>query len=77
MSEETTQPVAPQLGMQDLAIAIQAIDLAAKAGAFSGNDLEVIGGARNRIATFVKANMPPPAEAASEEQTETESADAE
>jgi len=61
---------APQLGLQDLSILVQAVDIAAKAGAFSGNDLEAIGGSRNRVAAFLKASAPAPAPVEEEKEAE-------
>lgn len=72
MTEEATTPTTPetppQLGLQDLSIMVQAVDIASKAGAYAGGDLEAIGGARNRVATFLQANAPAQPEA--EEETE-------
>lgn len=60
--DQEAPAVQGQLGMNDLAILVQAVDLAAKAGAYAGNDMAIIGTSRNNVATFVKANMPAPAE---------------
>jgi hypothetical protein len=72
MTEESTTPVEEtlvQLGLNDLAILVQSVDIGSKAGAYNGNDLELIGGARNRVAAFVNANSPKPE---AKETTETE-----
>lgn len=72
MTEETATTVEEtpvQLGLNDLAILVQAVDIGSKGGAYKGNDLELIGGARNRVAAFVNANSPKPE---AEETTETE-----
>lgn len=60
MTEETqTQaPEAPGIQLQDLAIAVQAIDFASAKGAYTGSDMEVVGRVRNTLAAFVQANMP-------------------
>lgn len=53
--------------IQDLAMAVQVIDLAAERGGFKGPEMEVIGALRGRLAEFVQANQPPaPEEAAAE-----------
>ena len=69
VQEQEAPAVQGQLGMNDLAILVQAVDIAAKAGAYAGNDMAIIGTSRNNVAAFVKANMPAPAEP-----TETEEA---
>lgn len=45
--------------IQDIAMAVQVIDLAAERGGFKGPEMEVIGGLRGRLAEFVAANQPP------------------
>ena len=60
-NEETNQAVEEtpvQLGLNDLAILVQAIDIGSKNGAYAGKDMELVGAARNRVATFVNANSP-------------------
>jgi hypothetical protein len=62
MSEEVKvegqEAAAPQLGLNDLAAAIQIIDVCSKRGAFEGAELETVGGVRGRLAAFVQANAP-------------------
>lgn len=58
---ETVNAEAPQavgLNVQDLALAVRVIDLAAERGAFKGNDLSTVGGLRDRLATFLRASLP-------------------
>ena len=69
VEDQEAPAVQGQLGMNDLAILVQAVDIAAKAGSYAGNDMAIIGTSRNNVAAFVKANMPAPAEP-----TETEEA---
>lgn len=55
MAEENNQ-----VQINDVAIAINAIDIASKAGAYNGADMEIIGGARNRLHALVQAAQPAP-----------------
>lgn len=55
MTEETQ---AVQLQIQDLAATIQIIDVATQRGAFRGEELSQIGGVRDRVSAFIKANEP-------------------
>ncbi len=61
---ETAAPEAIQLGMGDLQACIQIIDIASTRGAFKGEELTAVGGARDRIAAFLEANKPAEAAAA-------------
>ena len=65
-AEATEAPAAEpiQLGLNDLQACIQIIDVASTRGAFRGEELTSIGGARDRIAAFLDANKPPEAAAA-------------
>ena len=54
MSEEQVQ-----LQMADLAATIQIIDIATQRGAFRGEELSQVGGTRDRIVQFLKANEQP------------------
>jgi len=68
MTEETndnTTTAAPELSLQDLASAVQIIDLCSQRGAFQGSELEAVGALRGRLQSFVGANTP-----SEEEQTE-------
>lgn len=57
MSEQSVQ-----LQIGDLVGAVQVIDIATQRGAFRGEELSQIGGVRDRIAAFIKANEQQPAE---------------
>jgi hypothetical protein len=72
MTEET-QAQAPSIQLQDLVIAVQAIDMASAKGVYVGGDMETVGRVRNTIAAFVQANTPTE-EKATEESEETEEA---
>ena len=69
MNEET-QIQAPGIQLQDLALAVQAIDMASAKGVYVGADMEVVGRVRNTIAVFVQANTPQQEEAKEEETAE-------
>ena len=47
-----------QLGLQDIATMVQVIDIVSRRGGFEGQELEAIGGLRNRIVTFLNAAAP-------------------
>jgi hypothetical protein len=51
MTEETGQ----QINIGDIGLAVNAIDMASKAGAFEGANMEIIGAARNRLHAAVQA----------------------
>ena len=65
MTEQTTEV---QISLNDLAAAVQIIDVCSKRGAFQGDELESVGGVRGRIAAFVKANTPEAEETTEEAQ---------
>lgn len=46
---------APQLSLQDIATVVQIIDICSRRGGFEGQELEAVGGVRNRIVTFLNA----------------------
>ena len=55
--------------MNDIALAVRIIDLAAERGAFKGVDMSAVGACRDRLAAFVTANAPakaPEADAAAD-----------
>tara|TARA_Y100001937_G_scaffold46716_1_gene65574 strand:- start:8749 stop:9009 length:261 start_codon:yes stop_codon:yes gene_type:complete len=55
---EPVQPEPVQLSLQDIATCVQIIDLCSKRGSFEGPELEVVGGLRTRLVSFVQANQP-------------------
>ena len=58
MAEENNnveEQQAPQLSLQDIATAVQVIDICSKRGAFEGQELEAVGGLRNRTVAFLNA----------------------
>ena len=72
MTKEPQAPESPKVEIQlrDLAIAVQAIDMASTKGVYVGSDMEVVGRVRNTLAAFVQANAPqeePPKAEATEE----------
>jgi hypothetical protein len=53
-----------QLTLQDISLALQIIDAAAKRGSFEGSELSAVGSVRDRFAAFIDQNTP-------KEETET------
>ena len=53
----------PQLSLQDLATMVQVIDICSRRGGFEGQELEAVGGLRNRVVAFVNASAPKEGEA--------------
>ena len=77
MTEEVQAPTETlnnESGMtiQDIAMAVQVIDLACERGGFKGPEMQVIGELRGRLAGFVQANTPaaPEGEESAEEAAE-------
>lgn len=60
------------ISLNDLALMVNIIDTCTKRGAFEGNELATIGAIRNKIETFVKANMPKQEETETTEETPAE-----
>lgn len=69
-TEQTQAPAAPEsevgVSLNDIALAVRIIDLAAERGAFKGVDLSAVGRCRDRLAAFVTANAPKDAAPAAE-----------
>ena len=65
MTEEVTQAQEEQvqLSLQDIATCVQVIDICSKRGGFEGQEMEAVGGLRNRIVKFLEANKPAEGEA--------------
>tara|TARA_B100000963_G_scaffold360622_1_gene392218 strand:+ start:15632 stop:15976 length:345 start_codon:yes stop_codon:yes gene_type:complete len=55
LPEGGEQPEAPQLSLQDIATFVQIIDIVSRRGGFEGQELEAIGGLRNRVVAFLNA----------------------
>ena len=61
MTEEVMAPEgaenqeAPNLSLQDIATFVQIIDLVSRRGGFEGQELEAVGGLRNRTVAFLNA----------------------
>jgi hypothetical protein len=64
VENQAAEPV--QLSLQDIATMAQIVDLCSKRGAFEGQELEAVGGLRNRIVAFLEANQPKEGEEAPE-----------
>lgn len=84
MTEEVVnqeQGQAQGLSLQDIATAVQIIDICSRRGGFEGPELASVGGLRERFVSFVNANAPkdepapegavPEAEADSEDSAES------
>lgn len=48
----------PQLSLQDIATMVQIVDICSRRGGFEGQELEAVGGLRNRIVRFLNAAAP-------------------
>ena len=55
VKNENAETEAVQLSLQDIATMVQIIDICSKRGGFEGQELEAVGGLRNRIVTFLNA----------------------
>ena len=55
---ETAAPESVGVSLNDIALAVRIIDLAAERGAFKGVDMSAVGACRDRLAAFVTANAP-------------------
>lgn len=54
----TEEPQTVGVSLNDIALAVRIIDLAAERGAFKGVDMTAVGTCRDRLAAFVTANAP-------------------
>ena len=80
MTEQTNTATPEQqsvgVSLNDIALAVRIIDLAAERGAFKGVDMSAVGTCRDRLAAFVTANAPKEAAPAAEEAPAAEAATA-
>lgn len=77
MTEQTTATPEQQtvgVSLNDIALAVRIIDLAAERGAFKGVDMSAVGTCRDRLAAFVTANAPKEAPAEAQEAPAAETA---
>jgi len=65
MTEEVKQeeaaveaPAAPGLNINDLAFMLKMIDVVTERGGFRGGELANVGTIRNKLETFLRANVP-------------------
>lgn len=65
--EQVQQPIG--LTLQDMKILAGAVELASQRGGYRAGEMEIIGATYNKLANFLKANEPAPAEEASAEVT--------
>jgi hypothetical protein len=66
-AQEQAQPIG--LTLQDMKILAGAIELASQRGGYRAGEMEIIGATYNKLASFLKANEPAPAEEAGAEVT--------
>lgn len=62
----------PNLGLNDMALMAQILQVVTERGAIKAGEMEVVGNLYNRIAAFVEANRPAPEEPAVEEEASAE-----
>ena len=62
--EQVQQPIG--LTLQDMKILAGAIELASQRGGYRAGEMEIIGATYNKLALFLKANEPAPAEEGAE-----------
>lgn len=55
---ETTTPDLPNITVGDLATMVNVVDAGSQRGAWKGEELELIGGLRNKLMTVIKAVNP-------------------
>ena len=55
LPSEGEEQQAPQLSLQDIATFVQIIDICSKRGGFEGQEMEAVGGLRNRTVAFLNA----------------------
>ena len=53
--EGTEEQQAPNLSLQDIATFVQIIDICSKRGGFEGQEMEAVGGLRNKTVAFLNA----------------------
>ena len=55
LPNEGEEQQAPQLSLQGIATFVQIIDICSKRGGFEGQEMEAVGGLRNRTVAFLNA----------------------
>ena len=55
LPSEGEEQQAPQLSLQDIATFVQIIDICSKRGGFEGQEMEAVGGLRNKTVAFLNA----------------------
>ena len=60
VAEATEAPAAPTLGLNDLALMANVIQVTADRGAIKANEMTAVGALYNKIVSFVNANVPQP-----------------
>jgi hypothetical protein len=57
---ETAAPAAPTLGLNDLALMANVIQVTADRGAIKANEMSAVGALYSKIVAFVNSNVPQP-----------------
>lgn len=70
MAEENTQEQKPQIGLRDIAFAVEVLKVASRRGAFELNELRSVGELGERLSAFVEANKPGPTDLEDVEETD-------
>jgi hypothetical protein len=68
--QQAQQPIG--LTLQDLRVLAGAIELGSQRGGYRAPEMEIIGATYNKLAAFLKANEPAPAEAPAEAEATAE-----
>ena len=58
MAEENTQEQKPQIGLRDIAFAVEVLKVASRRGAFELNELKSVGELGERLSACVEVNKP-------------------
>jgi hypothetical protein len=72
---EAPAPVMPSLGLNDLALMANVIQVTADRGAIKANEMTAVGALYNKLVSFVQANVPAPSPEISEQDIEDNGAD--
>jgi len=72
---ESPAPAMPSLGLNDLALMANVIQVTADRGAIKANEMTAVGALYQKLVSFVQANVPAPAPEISEQDIEDNGAD--
>lgn len=74
-SQEQAQPTTVALGLNDLALMANIIQVTSERGAIKANEMQVVGALYTKLVAFVNANAPAP-EIASDDEAQIDATDA-